>query len=83
MVLLRGTNGAVLKILLLATTTGYQIRSFGEAARKVPGVDQVITIAGVSPIDNNSALASAGVAYIVLKDWSERGKGEEEQRRHQ
>jgi HAE1 family hydrophobic/amphiphilic exporter-1 len=47
---------------------------FGEAARKVPGVDQVITIAGVSPIDNNSALASAGVAYIVLKDWSVRGK---------
>ena len=33
MVLLRRADGAILKILLLATTTGYQIRSFGEAAR--------------------------------------------------
>lgn len=40
MVLLRRADGAILKVLLLATTTGYQIRSFGEAARKV-GVDLV------------------------------------------
>jgi hypothetical protein len=39
-VLLRRTDGADLKVLLLATTTGYQIRSFGEAARKL-GVDLV------------------------------------------
>jgi HAE1 family hydrophobic/amphiphilic exporter-1 len=48
-----------------------------EVTRKVPGVAQVITIAGVSPLDNSATLASSGVAYIVLKDWSERGKGEE------
>jgi HAE1 family hydrophobic/amphiphilic exporter-1 len=47
-----------------------------EAVRKVPGVDKVITIAGVSPIDSNASLASAGVAYIILKDWSVRGKAE-------
>jgi hydrophobic/amphiphilic exporter-1 (mainly G- bacteria), HAE1 family len=48
-----------------------------EIAGKVPGVDNVIAISGVSALDNNSALANAGVAYVVLKDWSERGKGED------
>jgi HAE1 family hydrophobic/amphiphilic exporter-1 len=39
-------------------------------ARKDASVDQVITVAGVSALDNNATLANAGVAYIVLKDWS-------------
>jgi HAE1 family hydrophobic/amphiphilic exporter-1 len=44
-----------------------------DIARKTPGVDKVITIAGVSPLDNNASLANSGVAYIILKDWSVRG----------
>jgi hydrophobic/amphiphilic exporter-1 (mainly G- bacteria), HAE1 family len=48
-----------------------------EVSRKTPGVAQVITIAGVSALDNSATLSSAGVAYIILKDWSERGKGED------
>jgi hydrophobic/amphiphilic exporter-1 (mainly G- bacteria), HAE1 family len=48
-----------------------------EIARKVPGVDQVIGISGVSALDSNSTLANAGVAYVILKDWSQRGKGED------
>ena len=48
-----------------------------EIAGKIPGVDQVIAISGVSALDSNSTLANAGVAYIVLKDWSLRGKGED------
>jgi hydrophobic/amphiphilic exporter-1 (mainly G- bacteria), HAE1 family len=48
-----------------------------DATHNTPGVAQVITIAGVSPLDNSATLASSGVAYIVLKDWSERGKGED------
>ncbi len=44
---------------------------------KIPGVDKVIGISGVSALDSNSTLANAGVAYVVLKDWSERGKGED------
>jgi hydrophobic/amphiphilic exporter-1 (mainly G- bacteria), HAE1 family len=48
-----------------------------DKTRNTPGVAQVITIAGVSPLDNSAALASSGVAYIVLKDWSERGRGED------
>jgi hydrophobic/amphiphilic exporter-1 (mainly G- bacteria), HAE1 family len=46
-------------------------------AAKTPGVDQVITIAGISALDNNASLANAGVAYIILKDWSRRGRGED------
>jgi len=45
-------------------------------ARATPGVDQAIAISGVSPLDNNASLASAGAVYVVLKDWSQRGKGE-------
>jgi len=41
-------------------------------ARKDPAVDQVLTIAGISAIDNSASLANAGVAYVVLKDWSQR-----------
>ena len=48
-----------------------------EIAGKIPGVDHVIAISGVSALDNNSTLANAGVAYVVLKDWSQRGKGED------
>jgi HAE1 family hydrophobic/amphiphilic exporter-1 len=38
-------------------------------------VDQVIDISGISVLDNNASLASAGAVYVVLKDWSERGRG--------
>src|SRR4029077_6600110 len=46
-------------------------------ARKTPGVDQVVTVAGISPLDNSASLANAGVAYVTLKPWSERGKGQD------
>jgi len=49
----------------------------GEIAGKNPAVENVIGISGVSALDNNSTLANAGVAYVVLKDWSVRGKGED------
>jgi HAE1 family hydrophobic/amphiphilic exporter-1 len=41
-------------------------------ARKDDSVDHVVAIAGVSALDNNATLANAGVAYVVLKDWSKR-----------
>ena len=47
-----------------------------ELARHTGGVDKVVTIAGVSALDNNAPLASAGVAYIILKDWDVRGKAQ-------
>ena len=39
-----------------------------------PASTNVITIAGVSALDNNATLANAGVAYLTLKGWSEREK---------
>jgi HAE1 family hydrophobic/amphiphilic exporter-1 len=57
--------------------TQQALEKFYEIARKTPGVDKVVTIAGVSPLDNSAPLANAGVAYLILKDWSERGKGQD------
>ena len=48
-----------------------------EIASKTPGVDQVMTIAGISALDASSSLANAGVAYLVLTEWSKRGPGED------
>jgi HAE1 family hydrophobic/amphiphilic exporter-1 len=56
--------------------TQQTLTKVAERLSKVPGVDQVITIAGVSVVDNSASLANAGVAYVVLKDWSVRGKAE-------
>ncbi|MEN3383271.1 MAG: hypothetical protein V7608_3315, partial [Hyphomicrobiales bacterium] len=48
-----------------------------EIARNTGGVDQVVTVAGISALDNSASLSSAGVAYVTLKPWSERGKGQD------
>jgi hydrophobic/amphiphilic exporter-1 (mainly G- bacteria), HAE1 family len=52
------------------------LEKVSDLARQTPGVDKVITVAGVAPLDNNSSLASSGVAYIILKDWAVRGKAQ-------
>jgi HAE1 family hydrophobic/amphiphilic exporter-1 len=46
-------------------------------ARKVPGVETVLSIAGVSALDNNASLANSGVLYIILKDWDQRDKDQQ------
>lgn len=43
-------------------------------AKKVPGVDHVVTISGISVLDNFASLANAGVAFVVLDDWNDRLK---------
>ncbi|GEP05337.1 efflux RND transporter permease subunit [Methylobacterium oxalidis] len=43
-------------------------------AKEVPGVDQVLTISGISVLDSNASLPNAGVAYVILKDWDAREK---------
>ncbi|CCE12168.1 multidrug efflux system protein [Bradyrhizobium sp. STM 3843] len=53
------------------------LEKVSEIAGQTPGVAQVVTIAGISALDNSASLANAGVAYIVLKDWDSRGKGED------
>jgi hydrophobic/amphiphilic exporter-1 (mainly G- bacteria), HAE1 family len=41
-------------------------------ASKDDSVANVIAISGISVLDNSAPLANAGVAYVVLKDWSQR-----------
>ena len=43
-----------------------------EIGGKDRSVAHVIAISGISVLDNSAPLANAGVAYVVLKDWSER-----------
>jgi HAE1 family hydrophobic/amphiphilic exporter-1 len=47
-----------------------------DAARAISGVDQVIEIAGISLLDSATP-SNAGAIWIVLKDWSVRGRGQE------
>jgi HAE1 family hydrophobic/amphiphilic exporter-1 len=47
-----------------------------EKARSLGFVREVIGIAGISPLDGNASLSSAGVAYVMLKDWSQRHGGD-------
>jgi len=48
-------------------------------AQNTPGVDQVLTISGISVLDNNASVPTTGVAYVMLKDWSvrEKAKGQD------
>ena len=43
-----------------------------EKIRPLDGIDSVIGVSGISPLDNNATLYSTGMLYVVLKDWSER-----------
>jgi HAE1 family hydrophobic/amphiphilic exporter-1 len=43
-----------------------------EKIRSLDGIDSVIGVSGISPLDNNATLYSTGMLYVVLKDWSER-----------
>ncbi len=44
--------------------------------KKIDGIEDIISINGISLLDNSANLANAGVLYIIFKDWSERGKNE-------
>ncbi|OYV37743.1 MAG: hydrophobe/amphiphile efflux-1 family RND transporter [Rhodospirillales bacterium 20-64-7] len=48
-----------------------------QAVSRVPGVQDVIDIAGISVLDNSASLSNAGVAYVVLKDWAQRTSANE------
>ncbi|MGO9849358.1 MAG: efflux RND transporter permease subunit [Methylocella sp.] len=56
---------------------GRTVNSLNEATKialATPGVKQVITIAGISVLDNSATLANAGVNYVILDDWKKREK---------
>ncbi len=45
--------------------------------RENPALERTIAIGGLSPLDGNASLANAGIIYLMFKDWSQRGKGED------
>jgi HAE1 family hydrophobic/amphiphilic exporter-1 len=45
-----------------------------EEALKIPGVERVISIAGLSLLDNSADLFNAGAAWVMLKPFDERLK---------
>jgi HAE1 family hydrophobic/amphiphilic exporter-1 len=53
------------------------------ASLRVPGVAHAISFGGVSPLDgdsmlsSNATLSNGGLVYAMLKDWRERGEGED------
>jgi len=57
-------------------------KAMDEIARiglKTPGVERAIAIGtgGPSPLDGDVSLANAGFVYLMLKNWDERGKGQD------
>ena len=46
-------------------------------SQATPGVEDAIALGGLSALDNSASLANAGIVYLVLKDWGERGKSED------
>src|SRR5229473_523214 len=52
--------------------TGIALDQVSAIAQATPGVENVVALAGMSVLDSNSALANAGVAYVILKDWGVR-----------
>ena len=49
-----------------------------KAALEIPGVEQVITDSGLSVLDNSADLFNAGVAWVMLKPFSERLKAKDQ-----
>jgi HAE1 family hydrophobic/amphiphilic exporter-1 len=59
----------------LSRTTN-SLQQVHDLVKDIPGVDQVIAISGISPLDNSADLANAGVGYIMLKPFAERVKAD-------
>ena len=45
---------------------------------RTPGVERAVTIGtgGPSPLDGDVSLANAGIVYLMLKNWNQRGQSE-------
>jgi hydrophobic/amphiphilic exporter-1 (mainly G- bacteria), HAE1 family len=54
--------------------TDAAIARLAEIAKKTPGVAHAVTIGGISPLDNNASMSSAGMVYIIFDSWADRAK---------
>ncbi|WP_018388929.1 efflux RND transporter permease subunit [Ancylobacter sp. FA202] len=55
-----------------AARTEAVVASAVEKIRSLDGIDSVIGVSGISPLDNNATLYNTGMLYVVLTDWSAR-----------
>jgi HAE1 family hydrophobic/amphiphilic exporter-1 len=53
------------------------MNKLSEEVSKVGGVDNIITIDGISLLDSNANLSNGAALYIIFKDWSVRGPDED------
>ena len=53
------------------------LEDVSKRVRAIPAVDKVVAIGGLDAVNDSASLANAGIAYVILKDWSERKKGED------
>jgi hydrophobic/amphiphilic exporter-1 (mainly G- bacteria), HAE1 family len=49
------------------------MKDVSDVLGRTDGVEHVVTVSGISVLDNSASLANAGVAYIILKPWNVRG----------
>jgi HAE1 family hydrophobic/amphiphilic exporter-1 len=53
------------------------LKDVSDIALKTPGIQDAVAISGMSPLESSASLANAGAVYVIFKDWSERGEGED------
>jgi len=58
--------------------TTESLKKTAAAALEIPGVDRVISIAGMSLLDNSADLFNAGAAWVMLKPFDERLKAKDQ-----
>ncbi|WP_298427415.1 efflux RND transporter permease subunit [Rhodoblastus sp.] len=58
--------------------TSEALQKTSDIARKIPGVDRVISVTGMSLLDNSADLFNAGAAWVMLKPFDERLKAKDQ-----
>jgi HAE1 family hydrophobic/amphiphilic exporter-1 len=58
--------------------TTESLKKTAAAALQIPGVDRVISISGMSLLDNSADLFNAGAAWVMLKPFDERLKAKDQ-----
>lgn len=53
------------------------LNTLTKKASKIPGIENIVAIDGISLMDNSASLSNGGVLYLIFKDWSLRGKSED------
>ena len=56
--------------------TEASMKEIVETLKKIPGIEQVISIGGVNTLNNNSSQSNAGTMYVIMKNWDERSSEE-------